>query len=189
MERALTNMSTTKEKQQFLEMVSQKRYLDVLRELNNGADPDGSWRGMLPLRTAVLIGDPDMVAILSDAHADPTLEPFLMEYPEGDDVPEDAEPKRVVLGKGARGMAAEMAADVSNPLHREAKVMLHVMADKEEARKRVVALHGRLEVELADEIQTARMRLIYSLLFCIVAGLVYWFILRPMEGNGDEREL
>jgi len=181
--------STPKQRHKFLEMVSQRRYLEVVRELANGADPNGTWRNMLPLRTAVLVGDPDMVALLCDAGADPAQEPFAMVDPKGDDVPPDALQERVVLGKCPRALAEEMAADVANPLHREASAMVSVMADEAEARKRVLALHGRLEAELSVEVREARRNVVLSAMALVLFGLIYWYVLRPMEDNPDGREL
>jgi len=189
-------VAEAKRKQLLLEMVSQQRYLDVVRELAQGADPNGSWRNLLPLRTAVLIGDADMVALLFDAGADPDLEPFAMVDANGAEGAEGAEgaqpdaPKeRVVLGKCPRALACEMAADVANPFHREAAGMLRMMANEGEARKRVLALHGRLEAELSDQVRDARRNLVLSVTACVGLGLVYWYVLRPMDDNPDAREL
>mmetsp|Transcript_13702 Transcript_13702/g.35235 ORF Transcript_13702/g.35235 Transcript_13702/m.35235 type:complete len:181 (-) Transcript_13702:393-935(-) len=175
--------------ERFLQKIAKRQYLEVLKELSSGTDANVSWRGLLPLRTAVLVGDADMVAILCNAGGNPDQEPSIMEYPTGDDVPEDAPKQRVVLGKCARVLAQEMAADMANPLHREAVAMVKVMAEQDEAKKRVISLHGRLEAELSDQVQQARRSLLLSFVATVAVGLLYWYVLRPMESGHDDREL
>ena len=60
-------------------------------------------------------------------------------------------------------------------------------SSKDEARKRVVALQGRLEAELADQMRIAGRNLLLSFLACIAMGLLYYFVLS--KDNPDSREL
>ena len=100
---------------------------------------------------------------------------------------ESGEQERVVLGKCARALAEEIAGDLANPLNREAKAMLQVMADTNEARKRVVTLHGRLEAELGQQVNEAVRHMVLGLVGCVAAGLVYWYL--SSLDSEDTREL
>lgn len=139
------------ENKQMVKDVAARKYLSVLQQLSKGVSANDDWKGQLPLRTAVLVGDLDMVALLMTWRADPTQEPSAVIK-----ATQEGEVDTVhALGKNARMLAAEMASDIANPLHREARGMLQIMADPQEARRRVVALQGRLEEEIAADMRSA----------------------------------
>jgi hypothetical protein len=179
-------MGTIKERKRFIENVAHRRYVKVLQQLSKGADPNADWKGLLPLRTAVLVGDVDMVALLCDAGANPRLEPSTTTKKEVDGAEVE---ERVVLGKNPRMVAAEMAAEIANPLNSAARAMLKIMADPEEARKRVITLHSTLEADLSKQVREAMRNLILGTVGCVAVGLFYWYVLRPMDANPDPREL
>ena len=56
--------ATEKQAKKFMTAISQRDYLVVIKMINEGISANTDWKGLLPLRTAVLIGDVDMVAIL-----------------------------------------------------------------------------------------------------------------------------
>lgn len=129
-----------------------------------------------------------MVAVLVSFGADINQEPTA--YVPSKSAGGEAAEGKVSLGKCARALALEMAADVSNPLHREAKAMLTLMIEPGEASRRITTLQARLEVELAKGMQSAAKRTLLALVTTIAVGAVYWFYILPLDaGATDTREL
>jgi hypothetical protein len=211
---------TARERERFVRDVSQKKYVNVMKQLSavraalthprarrpffpvsaraacashlvlclcphmhvQGADPNADWKGMLPLRTAVLISDPEMVALLRTQGADPKQQPKMrVKNSDGDETDE------VVLGKSARELAVDMANDEANPLHRDGQTMLRIVDDMEEARRRVVALQSRLEEEIAAEMRGASRNIAIFFVGAVVFG--YLFLQQHGDAGEDPREL
>lgn len=162
--------------------VSKKRYLKVMTQLHEGANPNADWKGLLPLRTAVLVGDVDMVALLSTMGADKMLEP------QATVKKEDGTEETVSLGKCARELAGEMADDLANPLHVAGKNMARVMDNAEAAKDRVLALQGRLEEQIGADLRSASRN---SIIFSVLAVVCGYFLLRQwsQDAGADSREL
>jgi hypothetical protein len=160
--------------------VSKKQYLKVMQQIHEGGDANGSWKGMLPIRTAVLVGDIDMVALLMSLGANP------MQEPKGTVTGDDGNETEIILGKCARVLASEMASDMSNPLHQEGVTMLQVLDEPEEAKRRVIALQGRLEAQVAADLKSTSR----STVFFLVALVVSYLMLRQTwVDDADTKEL
>ena len=160
--------------------VSKRQYIKVMQHVHEGASPNDSWKGMLPIRTAVLVGDIDMVALLMSMGADP------MQEPRGTVTGEDGTETEIVLGKCARVLASEMASDMSNPLHQEGVTMLQVLDEPEEAKRRVIALQGRLEAQVAADLKSTSR----STVFFLIALIVSFLMLRQTwTDDADTKEL
>ena len=168
-----------KGRKQLVVEVSKREYLKVMKRVHEGASPNGDWKGLLPLRTAVLVGDIDMVALLCSLGADPYQEPKTK-------VNEGENETEVTLGKCARAVAKEMAADMANPLHHEGQGMLQVMDDVEEAKRRVIALQGRLEEQVAADLRTASRTTAF---FFVCLILSFLFLRQTWTPTEDAREL
>ena len=159
--------------------VSKRQYVKVMKQLNQGASPNADWKGLLPLRTAVLVGDVDMVALLCTQGADGYKEPTAMKTDDGQET-------EVTLGKCARTLAKEIARDAANPLQQEGQTMLQIMDDLEEAKRRVIALQSRLEEEVAGDLRTAS-RSTVVFVFCALAAAYVLF--RHSTVDAEDREL
>ena len=165
------------QRKRFLKAVSQGDHMAVVQAIGQGMPPNVAWRGMLPLRTAVLSGDVDMVAMLRRVGADPWLEPTAR-----------LENDVLTLGKSAHVLAEDMAADVANPLRSEAKEMLRAMDDDDYSRGRVVALQARLEEQMAG----SRRMATYSIAFFVavlIASFALLHVLGVDDDTADAREL
>jgi ankyrin repeat protein len=160
--------------------VSKKEYLKVMQQIHEGGSPNDSWKGMLPIRTAVLVGDIDMVALLMSLGANPLQEP------KGTVTADDGTETEIVLGKCARVLASEMASDMSNPLNQEGVTMLQVLDEPEEAKRRVIALQGRLEAQIAADLKSTSR----STIFFFIALVVSYLMLRQTwTDDSDTKEL
>jgi len=175
-------------KKRLLEAVSRKDYLHVVKALDQGVSPNADWKGMLPVRIAVLIGDIEMVALFCAAGADAGREPTREDKNE-----EDGTLQTLVVGKSAHALATEMANDISNPLHLDAKTMLQVMAEPDEAKRRVMALQARLEEQVALEVRWASRNIALIVTGMVCVGVLHWYFgildsLLNAQGS-DPREL
>ena len=161
--------------------------------LARGAVPDplrvgrDSYARNTPLFLAAIYGREEMCELLCAAGADPEREPTREEKNE------DGTSQTLVLGKSAHALATEMANDISNPLHLDAKTMLQVMAEPDEAKRRVMALQARLEEQVALEVRSASRNIAVIVTGMVCVGVLHWYfgILDPWinaQGN-DPREL
>ena len=175
----LSDAKIEKGRKRLVVEVSKRDYLKVMKRIHEGASPNGDWKGLLPLRTAVLVGDIDMVALLRSLGADPYQEPKAK-------VKEGEAETEVTLGKCARSLAKEMASDMANPLHHEGQAMLQVMDETEEAKRRVIALQGRLEEQVAADLRVASRS---TALFFVALVVCYAFMRQTWTSIEDAREL
>ena len=162
-----------------------------MRLLEEGVDPNCEWRSMLPLRMAVMTADVDMVALLTCAGADPMLEPVATLYKKNEETGERTEEKKTV-GKCARLLAQEIADEISNPLHREGKLMVQVLDDKEQRHRRMLALQTRLEAEVSERMRDAsRSFLVSGLIAAASLYFLYYYGLPRVRADAghDPREL
>ena len=176
-------VATERTRKKLVVSVSKRQYIKVMQLVHEGISPNENWKGMLPIRTAVLMGDVDMVALLTTLGADALQEPKGTVKSEDDETE-----KEIVLGKCARVLATEMAADMSNPMHNEGTAMLQVMDEPEEAKRRVIALQGRLEAEVAADLKSTSR----TTLLLLVAAVVSFMMLRQAwteQADADVREL
>lgn len=180
---APTSAPKEKQRKKFIESVSRKDYISVMRAVNDGMPPNADWKGLLPLRTAVLVGDADMVALLRTLGADPHLEPKAMV-----EAKDDQPAHEITLGKSPRALASEMAKDMANPLHVDARNMLKLMDDVNEARDRVRGLHAKLEQQMNTDVRTSGYLIV---LFMVLFGASFALLryLGVNEDGGDGREL
>ena len=165
------------QRKRFLKAVSDGDHMAVVQAIGQGMPPDVAWRGMLPLRTAVLGGDVDMVAMLRRVGADPWLEPVAR-----------VENDVYTLAKSAHALATEMAEDEANPMASNAREMLRAMDDQEFSKARVVALQARLEEQVAGSTRMAT----YSIAFfvCVLLGsFAALHVLGVDDDVADVREL
>ena len=174
-----------------IKAVSARDHLRVLQLLTEkpSVSPNASWKGMLALRTAVLIGDLDMVALLVQFGADVALEPSeQVERPPTDEAPTKPRLERVTLGKCARALAVEMTSDVENPLHHDGRAMLQLMIDEAARVRRLSALTADLEEQATSKIWTATIWIVGTLGTLVVFGIgCYWFITREMAAKAAAR--
>ena len=174
-------------KKKLMEAVSRIDYIEVIRALNSGISPNADWQGLLPLRTAVLVGDVDMVALLRRAGADPYQEPKGKVKPEDGDEGEREE-RVITLGKSARALCEEMSADMANPLQREAVAMLQVIDDPEASRQRMLSLQGKLEESISGQMSSAIQNIIIFGVILVAAFFAMRY-LHVTDDEGDAREL
>ena len=172
-----------KERKKFVEAASRKDYVAIMKAVHEGMSPNVDWKGLLPLRTAVLVGDVDMVALLFTIGAQPLQEPKTTVEAK------DGEPERVVtLGKSAFALAEEISKDFANPLQREAVHMLELMRNPQTARERVGELHKKVEAQINSEMRQSGMMLaLFITLF--IGSFVALRYLGVNEDGGDEKEL
>ena len=172
-----------REKKRFLQSCARKDYIGIMKQVNKGMPPNTTWKNLLPMRTAVLASDVDMVALLRIVGADPNLEPTgLVEAT-------DDEPARVIkLGKSARGAAQEIAGDMANPLQREASQMLIVMDNLDEAKRRVHGLQAKIEQDLAEQRASASRNIVFFIVL-LVLSFVAMHYLKFDDDGGDTKEL
>ena len=161
---------------------SRKEYVKVMTLINEGLSPNVDWRGLLPIRTAVLVGDIDMVALLRRAGANPWVEPRKTH------INDKGEEEVIRLGSCAQMCAEEMAKDLANPLQNDAGQILRVLNDPDEALRRVKALQSRLEAEFAEERRTATRQMGMMLVVFAVGAAVMHYFGGDYDG-GDTREL
>ena len=181
-------MGSLRQRKHLTLAVSRREYLKVMRALQDGVDPNCEWRSMLPLRLAVMTGDLDMVALLTSAGADPLLEPVATFTRTNEETGEKIEETRTV-GKCARQIADDIAGDISNPLHREGKLMLQVMDDKDARQRRMIALQSRLESELASEMRSASRNVVFLGLLAVGAFYCTFYMFEYSDAANDPREL
>lgn len=175
---------STRQCKKLVTAVSQRDYVAVMKAVRNGISPNVNWKSLLPMRTAVLIGDVDMVALLSTVGGDPDQVPKGMTEP----TLVDEAPREIVLGKSARALATDMAKDMSNPLRVDASQMLIMMEDAEAARDRVRELQKKVEAQMKDEVrQASYMLAVFLVLF--LASFAAMHYLGWDEDGGDAKEL
>ena len=172
-----------RQRRRFLQSVSRRDYVAVMKAVHDGMSPNVDWKGLLPLRTAVLMGDVDMVALLRTVGADPRQEPKSKV-----DATHDAPERVITLGKCPEDMAKEMAKDMANPLQRDAQQMLQMMQDPEAARARVLELQKKVEAQFQTDMRNSgfMMAVFVAVLVCAFLMLRY---LGVESGGGDQKEL
>ena len=174
---------TLRQSKKFCESIARKDYVGVMKAVHQGYPPNMDWKGLLPMRVAVLTGDADMVALLHTMGADANRIPKALVRSA-----DNQSNKEVVLGKSARGVAEEMAKDMANPLHGEARGILLVIDDATEARKRVRLLHAKLEEQMSKDSRESG----YIAVICLIVMLTCFASLRYLgatDDHGDTHEL
>ena len=167
-----------RQRKRFIQSVTGKDYLAVMKAVSEGMPPNANWKNLLPLRLAVLCGDVDMVALLSTVGADPALEPVGMT--------EDDPPQPITLGKSAIELAKEMGKDMANPLQRDAQSMVALMSDAEAAKARVRLLQGKVQEQVKGELKQAQQLMALFVGVVVLTFGALWYL---QVGAFDTREL